>query len=411
MNLTKEQKEQFEEILEEVGSSLDITESEYNAAVQSYESVGRYLSKDDSDLAKYEPTILPQGSFLLGTVIRPICKDDDIDLDLVCQLKNKNFHWTQADVKNKVGDQLRKHKTLESLLDEEGRRCWTLKYREKSPNGGKYHMDILPAIISEGYGILLEKAFSNRSLEEIDSLSIRMTDTELLNYPSSIYVEEWPKTNPFGYASWFFQQAEIGLEKSFSLRESIKPVPKYQKEKLPLQRAVQILKRHRDMIFNGDEDKPISIIITTLAARAYRKESDVVGALFGIVNRMEDFVETKEDPVSGEFYKSIPNPVNLGENFADRWRGNSIKEDNFYKWLKKLKKDLAEFVENRGVNLQNSLSDSLGKGVISEAFTKIGVRKRMLTESGLNRFDSKIGISTSGVSFLKSHNFYGNAEE
>lgn len=42
-----------------------------------------------------------------------------------------------------------------------------------------------------------------------------------------------------------------------------------------LQRIVQILKRHRDIMFNGDEDKPISIIITTLASRAYRGETNL----------------------------------------------------------------------------------------------------------------------------------------
>jgi hypothetical protein len=35
--------------------------------------------------------------------------------------------------------------------------------------------------------------------------------------------------------------------------------------KTPLQQAVQILKRHRDMMFADDpEHKPISVIITTL---------------------------------------------------------------------------------------------------------------------------------------------------
>ena len=54
------------------------------------------------------------------------------------------------------------------------------------------------------------------------------------------------------------------------LAESVRAVPKYQSNKTPLQRAVQILKRHRDIMFAGDEDKPVSIIITTLAAKAYQ---------------------------------------------------------------------------------------------------------------------------------------------
>lgn len=56
------------------------------------------------------------------------------------------------------------------------------------------------------------------------------------------------------------------------LAESVRAVPKYQSNKTPLQRAVQILKRHRDIMFAGDEDKPVSIIITTLAAKAYQEK-------------------------------------------------------------------------------------------------------------------------------------------
>ena len=60
-------------------------------------------------------------------------------------------------------------------------------------------------------------------------------------------------------------------------------MPAYKEKKSPLQRVVQILKRHRDLMFNGDESKPISIIITTLAARAYNKETDVLDALVNVV--------------------------------------------------------------------------------------------------------------------------------
>ena len=68
-------------------------------------------------------------------------------------------------------------------------------------------------------------------------------------------------------------------------------VPAYKEKKSPLQRVVQILKRHRDLMFNGDESKPISIIITTLAARAYNKETDVLDALVNVVNSMERYIE------------------------------------------------------------------------------------------------------------------------
>lgn len=38
--LTQEEKKQFSEILETLGETLDITETQYNAAVSSYSAVG-----------------------------------------------------------------------------------------------------------------------------------------------------------------------------------------------------------------------------------------------------------------------------------------------------------------------------------------------------------------------------------
>ena len=48
-------------------------------------------------------------------------------------------------------------------------------------------------------------------------------------------------------------------------------MPEYGFAKGVLQRAVQIYKRHRDIFFEGKENAPISIIITTLAAHAFEK--------------------------------------------------------------------------------------------------------------------------------------------
>ena len=181
--LTNEQKKQFNEIFEELGNNLDISETQHNNAMQSYQAVGNWLSQEDYILTKYKPQILTQGSFLLGTVIKPFVEDDDLDIDLVCQLTGKDESWTQKDLKKVVGDRLKQNDTYNEILDEEGRRCWTLEYRKESENiKEKYHMDILPSIINEGYSVLLENAFSKTKFEEVDSLAIRITDRESFNY-------------------------------------------------------------------------------------------------------------------------------------------------------------------------------------------------------------------------------------
>lgn len=62
------------------------------------------------------------------------------------------------------------------------------------------------------------------------------------------------------------------------------------KRKTPMQRCIQLLKQHRNQMFGDYDSKPISIIITTLAARAYNGELDVEVALINILNKMENFI-------------------------------------------------------------------------------------------------------------------------
>ena len=67
--------------------------------------------------------------------------------------------------------------------------------------------------------------------------------------------------------------------------------------KTPLQRAIQILKRHRDVWFNknrsayDEKAKPSSIIITTLAAHAYYNEGDLQQTLLKILTQMPHYIE------------------------------------------------------------------------------------------------------------------------
>jgi len=406
--LTLEQKNQFSDILEELGKKLDISESQYDAAVKSYQAVGDWLSKDDSILAPYKPQILPQGSFMLGTMIRPINDQDDLDVDLVCQLTGKKPVWTQADLKKIVGDRLKAHEVYKYLLDEEGRRCWTLEYRKKSQNGDKYHMDILPSIINEGYSIVLEKAFSALEYPDYDKLAIRITDKKEDNYNSSTNIEQWKKSNPFGYGRWFYDRASIQIRKTIMLSESIKPLPKYQMEKLPLQRVVQILKRHRDMMFNGDDDKPISIIITTLASKAYNKEINIIEALQNIIEKMPLYVEERYSLKHGRKIKWISNPVNEEENFADKWVEEPQKERNFYKWITQVKIDVENSISKRGIQLiQESMEKPFGKDIIQKAFSSYGDNLLKQRQNGDLKMAAGTGMLGSIGSTVKGHNFHG----
>lgn len=403
--LTHLQREQFNTILEELGKNLDITPAQYENIVRSYEAVGLHLAKHDSLLHKYNPQIQPQGSMLLGVIIQPIHEDDDLDVDLVCQLTGKDARWTQYDLKQIVGQQIASHGTYgRMLVRPDGRRCWTLEYAESA----RFHMDILPCIVDSGYRILLEKAFSESGIKDVNGLALRITDKEDMGYRRVSDHQLWLKSNPFGYARWFFQRAELSLTKAFSLNESIQPLPKYNSDKLPLQRAIQIMKRHRDMIYGGDDNKPISIIITTLAATAYNKEVDVLTTLENVVAKMKGLIEKRYDVDLGKYVKWVPNPINPVENFADKWQEHPEREKKFYQWLEQLQVDIHYAMSQIGVpKVQEALSKSFGEIPVTRAFYAIGEQTRINTQSGRSRLDVVSGITSTGATVIRPHNFFG----
>lgn len=107
----------------------------------------------------------------LETMIKPICENDDLDIDLVCEFTGKNPKWAQYHLKQKVGERLKDNDKYKCMLDDEGRRCWTLKYSQSA----NYHMDILPSLVCNGYGTVLEKAFSATVLDKnYETLAIRI---------------------------------------------------------------------------------------------------------------------------------------------------------------------------------------------------------------------------------------------
>jgi len=138
---------QYSEFLLQYAEGLDIPPSKYQQAVQRYEAVGKWLSNESyDDCDGIEPIIYPQGSFRLGTVIRPMknSKEGDYDIDLVCELPIKKSSTQPEKIKKLVGDRLKEHGTYQSMLDKEGRRCWTINYAEEDDIG--FHLDVLPSI-------------------------------------------------------------------------------------------------------------------------------------------------------------------------------------------------------------------------------------------------------------------------
>ena len=364
-------REQFEQkpssLFEDIARSVDIPESYYTQAVKRYESIGAWLEREESVLACYNPEIYPQGSFLLGTVTKSISGAEEYEIDLVSELNLQKTQISPKELKKLVGSEIKSYARANNMNSrpEESRRCWRLNYAD----GARFHADILPAIPdAESFKQLIE--LHRYTLPIGSNYAIAITDNTHPNYTE--ISPDWPRSNPKGYAKWFRSRMQIQFDaarKSFaeSIQRRIEDVPEY-KVKTPLQRAIQILKRHRDVWFDKNQSaydenaKPVSIIITTLAAHAYNNEFDLQQALLKIVTEMPHYIEYDSNGAA-----LICNPVDPLENFADKWQKYPIRKACFMDWLNQVQLDLTHALELNDVqSIGKSLKPCLGEGVINE---------------------------------------------
>lgn len=346
-----------EDLLEDLAESLQVPQSRYEAAERSYKSVGQWLHREASCFRDADPQVYIQGSFRLGTVIAPYSDEEDYDVDLVCELALPKVRLTQAQLKAAFGREMRAYADAHQMEPpEEGRRCWTLHYAESA----QFHLDTLPAIPD---GVRKRLLLEQHDLPtDWSETAIAITDRDHPRYRERS--EDWPHSNPKGYTSWFHSRMAIVFEErrrklARQLRESVEDIPDYT-VRTPLQYAIQILKRHRDVMFvDRIAEKPISIILTTLAAHAYQQETTIAGALYSILGRMHAFIENRQGIVW------VVNPTDPAENFADRWREHPERQAAFFEWLEQAKADFHSAAEaaNREAALRH-LEPRIGRKIV-----------------------------------------------
>jgi hypothetical protein len=233
--------------------------------------------------------------------------------------------------------------------------------------------------------------------------SILITDRELTR---------WQHSDPKGFAVWFWDCMKMAFEEekkalAKALQAEIQDVPDW-KVKTPLQRSIQLLKRHRDLHFKNDrDDKPVSIIISTLAALTYAGQEDLYATLLHAVERMPSHIEKRKDVYW------VANPINDMENFADKWQQHPQRKEKFFAWLTKVHDDLTDALRTRGIpGLTAVLGPSFGESVMAKAAKGLGENAYKQGQAGKLSLSAGTGmLSSVGTSNVRSHTFYGGMPE
>jgi hypothetical protein len=356
-----EKRLRFDSVTEELYKQIDITPTQYEAAITHYKAVAKCVVEGGVATDVYT-----QGSFAFGTVIRPYKegRDADFDIDLVAQSSDDKLLITPKALKKSVGKCLAESQYHKDLLDhDEGRRCWTLNYAEK--DGVGFHMDVLPCVHEED-SIIREIILAGVT-HSLANNAIAITD---LNKDASIY--GWSTGNPHGLVDWFKTVNEpylnvVSESQRIRLVEgkfyaSIEAVPE-PLLKSTLQRVIQLLKRHRDVRFDRQPDykyRPISIIITALVAKIAAEKklyhASVQELLNSVVDELSKYSSLNQNTYRLEAEKLaqrnatiitrntngwyLCNPVNPNENFAERWtEDDNARAKAFFKWVSWVKTD------------------------------------------------------------------------
>lgn len=324
---------------------IQLPASAYLEARDRYHSVGEFLQSEASGLKNISPEIHPQGSFRLGTAIYPLTRNDEFDLDITLKCGFLTLAiCTQKDFKNAVMNTIQTYSDMHGMKKvEEKRRCVRLNYRSSNAGDSLFHIDIVPAI----YDTEQDRADIRSRHGLLDEYAVLITDKESPDYEK--LNGRWLPSNPEGYALWFESRmsAELKQRKLAIMREencSLDDVPTW-KVKTGLQAAVQLLKWHRDCMFEKDETgKPVSIIITTLAASVY---DETVQTVSDLITRMTKYLERSN--------WTVRNPVDPREVFTDKWKepkhANEHLRDNFERWLRKA---IADFSSLESFRLTNA---------------------------------------------------------
>lgn len=331
----KSNEARLDDLLNRMAESLQLGESRFKRMETAYTSVSEWIKSDNGFFKGVEFEIYPHGSVLAGTTVKPTEKEE-FDLDFVIHIRMDWEKYDPEEVYNELKRRLEEHDTYKNMLQPKNR-VLRLNY------AGDFHMDIMPGC----------QEFAN----DPDRILIR--DKKLKGNKSS---------SPRGYGAWFNGKAdtvkEFLLEKAYAMEDLPEQEPYHLKK--PLKRAVQLIKRYRNIYFENDPDNATSsIILTTLAGQFYDGEGTVYETVSNVVNRMD---EAAKGGVEG--FK-VYNPVNRDEEFTDKWQRKPKLFNRFLDFVKDFKQTWEAIKRESDINeSEDELKTMFGERTFSKAINE-----------------------------------------
>lgn len=365
---------QIDDLLDKMAEEVQLDATRYERMKSSYEAVKNWIEADEKFFKPFSYDVYPHGSVRILTTVKPIGKDE-FDLDIAIHLKSSTPHTPQR-IYNELKRRLEENDKYKGMIELKNR-CIRLNY------SGDFHMDILPGIQENA----------------IDQNKIKIPDREL---------GDWVSSNPRGYADWFIAKANLARESLLSKALNAEKLPADNfRNKKPLQRAVQLIKRYRDIFFQNDDTyKTSSIILTTIAGQFYQGEESI----FDTVDNIIATIRTKVNQPMGRL--KIVNPVNASEDFTDKWDSEPEYYVAFKRFANHLYSEWQKLKMQHGVMEEGNIMKGLfGDDIFNKAQTsqaKMIEEVRKSKELGASRTTGILSsVGSLGAATIKSNTFFG----
>jgi len=366
---------ELDQLLNDVCIAIQLTETQYSLAEERYTTIGKWLAEPGTSIALFRPNIFPQGSVRLQTTVkpRPDVVDEEYDVDLVCLLElHPSLYQDPMMVYGMVENRLKENANYRGKI-ERFKRCLRINY------ANEFHLDITPACpdpIKGGTSLLVPD--KNR--------------------------RGWVASDPLGFSRWFDAQARR-IHQRF-VEKKVQPFPEQEsaEEKAPLRRAVQLLKRRRDVVFEGDDNSPRSVALTTLAGHHYQGEESVSDTLAGILTSLVYRVNTTTGVLS------VPNPTNPSELFCEAWRNDLAAYGAFISFVRNFEEQFSTLKQASGLTQVRKMLDQMfGETTTQLAFTRYTERMAKQRNLGLYTSGTAVGLTAAAVrtSPIPKNTFYG----
>lgn len=356
-----------EELLARIAYELELNETRKKKMEDAYNAVKNHLDNDVDFFPDKDVELYPQGSKRIGTTVKPI-NNDDFDLDVVLHLHVMDNEISPNRIYQQLLKSLSKDSYYKSILEEKSR-CIRLNYV------GDFHMDIL-------IGCSKDNHHSDRlSIPEKNRL-------------------KWATSSPKGFANWFESKSVISeksMLKMFSEnyimeakidQEELPDENIY--EKSPLQRAVQLIKRYRDVYFESKDFPVSSIVLTTLMGVHYNGQTSIYETLDEVMNT----ILKGNIRVLGEGSRfTLKNPVDPEEDYTDSWTQDHYNA--FYGFVKDFVRNWTE-IKNEFNTSGSSYIELFGEGQYKKSLQN---QIRLMSKFDTDHLTRINGLILSGNAF------------